>query len=274
MHFLKSLNSFYNRRLSIPVKKNDLVLDMGSGDKPHWRADVLIDNYIEERYGSQRSGSSNVAITKPLIVSSAEKMPFKDKVFDYIICSHLLEHVQNPDLVIEEIIRVGKSGYIELPFEGMAKIRDFPSHLWYCRKEGNKLIFTAKERIVFDKQIDKLLGNLNIRKDFEAIGSRNFDDYTVQLFWHNHINYQVNGKANMGILREAQRISIRHSSTSHFLRALLISSFSTLLSFRKNSQEIDLLNVLECSKCKGEIIFKKGKFTCSNCRTMIKIVNK
>jgi len=59
---IKQLVSFYKRRIFIPVNKNDLVLDVGSGDKPHWRSDVLLDKYIDDEYGSQRSGSKKLLL--------------------------------------------------------------------------------------------------------------------------------------------------------------------------------------------------------------------
>jgi hypothetical protein len=37
------LRSFRRRRIDLPVGPGDLVLDVGSGDKPSWRADVLLD---------------------------------------------------------------------------------------------------------------------------------------------------------------------------------------------------------------------------------------
>ena len=40
--FVASLRSFRRRRIDIPVGPDALVLDVGSGDKPHWRADVLL----------------------------------------------------------------------------------------------------------------------------------------------------------------------------------------------------------------------------------------
>jgi len=45
-------------------------------------------------------------------VADAMFLPFKDSVFDLIILRHVLEHVVNPYLVLQEIRRVGKSNAI------------------------------------------------------------------------------------------------------------------------------------------------------------------
>ena len=37
-------------------------------------------------------------------------LPFSDKAFDYVICSHVLEHVEDPDLLISELMRVSNTG--------------------------------------------------------------------------------------------------------------------------------------------------------------------
>ena len=53
-------------------------------------------------------------------------MPFDDKVFDYAICSHVLEHVERPDAVIAELSRVAKAGYIEVPEAAERQDRRLP----------------------------------------------------------------------------------------------------------------------------------------------------
>ncbi|MGZ4701557.1 MAG: hypothetical protein ACXV98_10120, partial [Ilumatobacteraceae bacterium] len=66
MSLVSQLRSFYRRRIAIPVGPDALVLDVGSGDKPHWRADVLLDRYVGEEHGGQRSGTSTARVDRPL----------------------------------------------------------------------------------------------------------------------------------------------------------------------------------------------------------------
>jgi ubiquinone/menaquinone biosynthesis C-methylase UbiE len=40
------------------------------------------------------------------VSGDAVKMPFKDKSFDFVFCSSLIEHIKNPDSLIKEIKRV------------------------------------------------------------------------------------------------------------------------------------------------------------------------
>jgi len=234
---IKQLVSFYKRRIFIPINKNGLVLDVGSGDKPHWRSDVLLDKYIDDEYGSQRSGSKKTIITRPIFNADAGNMPFGDKVFDFVICSHLLEHVVGPSKVIEEIMRVGKAGYIELPYEGSQKISDFPTHLWYCRKDGEKLIFTAKQNIYFDKEIDKFIKSIKTKWEF--------DKCIISIYWHDIINYQVIGEPNLKILSEGK--TINYKNIIFLMRNLLNFLFSAFLFYKKRKDKIMINDILKPS---------------------------
>lgn len=43
-------------------------------------------------------------------VADAHKLPFKDKFFDFVVCSETIEHVVEPKIVLHEISRVLKPG--------------------------------------------------------------------------------------------------------------------------------------------------------------------
>ena len=96
MSVLSQLRLFVERRIDLPVSDDALVLDVGSGDKPSWRADVLLDRYVGADYAGQRSGTGAAKVSRPLFDADAAEMPFADGAFDYTICSNLLEHVPIP----------------------------------------------------------------------------------------------------------------------------------------------------------------------------------
>ena len=53
------------------------------------------------------------------LVCDIKKVPIKDNSFDAAICNAVLEHVENPEVIIKEIIRVTKPGakiFISIPF--------------------------------------------------------------------------------------------------------------------------------------------------------------
>jgi hypothetical protein len=53
--------------------------------------------------------------TKVSVDLASEPLPFPDKSFDFIYCRHVLEDMYDPFLLIREMSRVGKAGYVEMP---------------------------------------------------------------------------------------------------------------------------------------------------------------
>lgn len=127
----------------IKIKDNWKVLDVGSGHNPHPRANVILDKYIGDN--KERSG-------KPIKIISGQKfirddvctMPFKNKKFDYIIASHIAEHVDNPKRFCEELMRVGRRGYIECPSKFTETLLGERFHKWYVFHKKDVLIFEKK----------------------------------------------------------------------------------------------------------------------------------
>jgi SAM-dependent methyltransferase len=209
VNLVQQARSFRRRRIQIPVDHRALVLDVGSGDKPHWRADVLLDLYPDDSHGGQRSGASRARIDRPLFDADAADMPFADKVFDYAICSHMLEHVEHPDAVVAELSRVAKAGYIEVPEAASAKIVDFPSHLWWVTLDGEVLVFTAKSSAYFDADIDHYLTESGMRQPLADLLDKHLDHRVIELRWNGSVACRVVGTP------PAELIAAAHESDAH-----------------------------------------------------------
>lgn len=100
------------------IKPADKVLDIGGSMKQHpiIQIDTLVDIISPEEspYGKGKLSAKHFVrldITK-------EKLPFKDKSFDFVLCTQTLEDLYNPFLLINEMSRVGKRGYITTPSFG------------------------------------------------------------------------------------------------------------------------------------------------------------
>lgn len=82
---------------------------------------------------------------RPFIRCSVEKTPFKNKEFDFVYCSHVLEHAKDPGRACDEIMRIGKRGYIETPTRSSDILfnigRGEKHHLWHIVAAGGCLIF-------------------------------------------------------------------------------------------------------------------------------------
>lgn len=90
--------------LSFLDKEKSLTLDIGCGEGG-------VSNFLT-RCGKKVVGIDIDNIRKkkfPFIKANAEKLPFKDSVFDQIVCLDVIEHVYNDKLLAREIDRVLKS---------------------------------------------------------------------------------------------------------------------------------------------------------------------
>jgi SAM-dependent methyltransferase len=204
------LASFHRRRIAIPAGPDDLVLDVGSGDKPHWRADVLIDRYVDAAHGIQRSGRAAARVSRPLFDADAAAMPFADGAFDYVVCSHVLEHVVDPAAVVAEMTRVGRAGYIEVPEAASAKILDFPSHLWWCRLDGSTLCFSAKTAPAFDAEIAGFIARADLERRLARLLDADFDLRVIALPWRDGVAVAVDGTLDPALVRAAAAARSHH----------------------------------------------------------------
>ncbi len=122
------------------VSPHTVVLDIGVGGYPFPLATILTDRFL----GNTHHRTEEIVLNgKPFIVSDMNFLPFSDKSIDFVYCSHVLEHVDDPVHACSEIVRVGKRGYIEVPtlgkdlLFGSAKGR----HKWHVVRIANELIF-------------------------------------------------------------------------------------------------------------------------------------
>ncbi len=82
-----------------------VLLDVGCGVKPY---EKLFAPYVEKYYGTEYLPESGYRGNKADIASDAGAMPFADASIDTILCTEVLEHVANPEKVIEEFTRILK----------------------------------------------------------------------------------------------------------------------------------------------------------------------
>lgn len=132
-----------NSRTIIQIQNDWLVLDVGSGHNPHPRANILLDRNIGPH--QDRSGRP-CRIDKPIVLGDACSLPFKDKSVDYIIASHIAEHMDEPHLFCGELMRVGKKGYIETPSKVTEALLSESVHKWYVYMKRGSLVFEKKRK--------------------------------------------------------------------------------------------------------------------------------
>lgn len=111
----------YKRNKIIKYALNDsmeFIADFGCGHYPNRHANILIDNL--DTHDEQRGGlqvTQNQYKKKFYNINlNTFPYPFPDKYFDFLICSHVLEHLNDPVRTCHEFSRIAKAGYIEVPY--------------------------------------------------------------------------------------------------------------------------------------------------------------
>jgi SAM-dependent methyltransferase len=170
------------------IKPTDRVLEIGSGNRPRKRSDVLCDKFIADN--TQRSGGEDIIIDKrPFVVADGLALPFKDNSFDYVITSHILEHIDDPHKFASELTRVAKRGYIETPSELGEKIFGWSFHRWIVRFENDTIIM--RPRLVDSPFADYFHKMYERDLRFAEFVDSHFADFYVQLEWAKRISLRI-----------------------------------------------------------------------------------
>jgi uncharacterized protein YbaR (Trm112 family) len=119
-----------------------LVLEVGGGQHPHPRADVVVDKYVVDDF--ERARGEQLNLSRPLVVADGEQLPFADDVFSYSIASHVLEHARDPARFACELSRVSAAGYVQVPSREAELSFGWPFHPWLIDLDAGALVFEPR----------------------------------------------------------------------------------------------------------------------------------
>ncbi|HLL89940.1 MAG TPA: class I SAM-dependent methyltransferase [Tepidisphaeraceae bacterium] len=137
---------YQRRHYDFGIRPGDRVLDVGSGNVPlplaTHQAEFAIDNDRFGRAGQPMRRLDGVR----LVQASVQRLPFADKSFDFVYCSHIMEHVVDPVAACAELSRVARRGYIESPTRAKDLWMDqarCSNHNWFLslKPDGRTLVF-------------------------------------------------------------------------------------------------------------------------------------
>jgi SAM-dependent methyltransferase len=134
------------------IEPTDRVLEIGPGGSPHPRSDVLLEKNFHDQAEAkgQRGHAPELKTDKKIVFYDGGRFPFQDKEFDYVICSHVIEHIEDVDNFIAEIVRVGNKGYLEYPTIYYEYIYNFPEHKTFVLNKNNVIYWISKEESGLD----------------------------------------------------------------------------------------------------------------------------
>ena len=151
------------------------ILDIGCGYSANEFATTICDVQDLSKFYKDRN----------FIRLDNKKLPFEDRQFDFVIASHVMEHVEDLNFFISELERVSSKGYIELPtkLEDNLVFENKKDHLWHMDFDdvNSKLLISKKiqyfEPILTVSMIQKL------RKNFR-------NSFVLELYWESKIDHE------------------------------------------------------------------------------------
>ncbi len=136
---------FFSERIK-SIEPGDYVLEIGPGGAPHPRSDLLLEKTFEDESiaEAQRGLIPKLKTNKKIIYYDGGIFPFQDNEFNYVICSHVLEHISDIESFLEEMFRVAGKGYIEYPLIYYDFIYNIPEHITFLKYKQGTLSYLPK----------------------------------------------------------------------------------------------------------------------------------
>ena len=159
--------------------KNWNILDIGCGYTANENSTIIADVKDLSDFYKNRN----------FIKINEKKLPFKDKEFDFVISSHVIEHVEDFEFFINELERISKRGYIELPtrFADNLIHENKYDHIWWFKYDDiNNQIIASKKNQLIEPFINVSTGKL-----FEKVFRESF---VLELMWEDKIEYKIDPK--------------------------------------------------------------------------------
>ena len=217
-------------KFDLNIRRTDKVLEIGGGHNPHRRADVVVDKYVQNN--EHRSGNIRLYPHQRFLAADGERLPFKDKEFDYVICCQVLEHVEDPALFLAEQFRVAKRGYIDTPSLLGENLFPKNSHKWILHEMGDTLYLVEKSLLAFQNRYD--FGELVLSYlpshsiGFKILERTHPDLFTIRIEWEHDLSFAVN-PSDAAVLQYFQPQWKEQWAAGFFPKRTLAKEFSDTL---------------------------------------------
>jgi hypothetical protein len=252
------------RRFHCPVTKDALVLEVGSGGNPYARANVLLDAYehTQERHWAP------LVSDRPTVLGFVENLPFRDRAFDFVIASHVLEHSTRPEIFLAELQRVAHCGYIEVPDAFMERINPYHDHRLEITVREGRLMVRKKPAWRSDPPLVELYEHQAKRWMTRELMPRRPFAFHVRYYWSERIDFEV---VNSGVDADWEAPSeSRPAPTAQAgmdVRGWARQAARALLSQHRRNRRVDLGSLLRCPAChRSDFERSAAKLTCRFCR--------
>jgi SAM-dependent methyltransferase len=181
------------------------ILDIGCGYSPNKYATVFCDTQDLSKFYKE----------KKFIKLEGTKLPFENKEFDFVIASHVMEHVLDIEFFINELERISSNGYIELPtkLEDNLVFENKKDHLWHMDFDDVNFNIIISKKVQY---IEPVL-TVSSMKKFDELFRKSF---VLELLWQDKINYILDKKINLNFTKSSL-LSLLRKYISKKIRMLI-----------------------------------------------------
>lgn len=227
------------------ILSTDKILDVGGSMKQHdkLKVDTIVDILRPEEAPYLKTKLRARDFIRVDITQ--EKFPFKNKEFDFCLCTHTLEDLASPFLAIKEMARVAKRGLIITPSMGQdmvfthidltnwrtgpRRVPGLAHHKWLFYKKNNKVHILPK--------------NYPLLYSGEFHFTRWLGEEELVYYWEKEIKHKEIKDLNFHLLIDEYRSFVK-TNRSKLKRGLVL---------------FYLDNPLYCLKEVAKLILKRGK---------------
>ena len=151
------------------LNKNSIILEIGAGTSPHikylmhdFKKYIFLENskfainFLKKKFYHKKKINFKIY--------DGKRIPFKNKCFDRIIISHVLEHISNPELFLEEMMKKLKKNAIlsiALPTD--------PGVLWRFGRFFLKLFQVRRKLNISNLEYDYMIASEHINSIFNLV---------------------------------------------------------------------------------------------------------
>ena len=152
------------------------VLDIGCGYSANPHATTICDIQDFSKYYKN----------KTFVKITEKNLPFKDKEFDFVVASHVAEHVKDVTYFLNELSRVSKQGYIEVPtrLEDNLVFENKNDHLWHF------VFDDVKKKIIISNKVQYFQPILTV-SSIKSLNNFFKESLVLELHWDNSIEYSI-----------------------------------------------------------------------------------
>jgi SAM-dependent methyltransferase len=185
---------------------NNKILDIGCGYTANSNATTIAD--VQD--------FSNFYKGKNFVKIENKKLPFRDKEFDFVIASHVIEHVEDFQFFIKELERIAHKGYIELPTRlgDNLVFENVTDHIWWFAFDDVEKILLASKR----KQCVSPFLSVSSSKKFDSMFR---ESMVLELFWENTIEFKMDNKISNENVSKISFLKIVKKYLSKKLRQII-----------------------------------------------------